>query len=130
MSGAGDINKMIAELRAIPGAIKAAAPDLAEDMRRSLAATANAGTAPDGSAWKPKKDGGRALVNAGSKIVVTAIGTVLVAVISGPEAIHHYGTKKDPQRQILPSGGSLPDTLAQAFRAGVAKPFRKVMGAG
>jgi hypothetical protein len=129
VSGAAEIDKMIASLRKLPGEIKAYVPELGKTMQKTLAASADAGTAPDGTPWKRKKDGGRALVNAGAKIVVTALGSVLVAVISGADAIHHYGTKKDPRRQILPVG-DMPDTLASAFRAGLAKPFRKAMGGG
>lgn len=130
MSGESELQEMINSLRKLPGEMKAATPEIAKGVKAAIAANIAAGRAPDGTAWKPRKDGGQALQNAAAKLDVKAIGTVVLGTISGPEAIHHYGTKKDPKRQILPQSGEMPSNIADAFRQGLIKRFDKAMGGG
>lgn len=127
--GEAELDAWVAKLRRLPHMVEAAAPDLAVALKAELDKNISAGRAPDGSTWKPKKDGGRPLVNAASAVTTRADGTVVQAVLTGPEVFHHYGTKKDPQRQILPRG-AMPESLGQAFRAKLAAKFKETMGVG
>jgi hypothetical protein len=130
LSGDSELQAMVAALRALPNELRASVPEIAEGVRGVLVANIAAGRSPDGGAWAPKKDGGKPLVNAAAALTVTAQGDVIVATVSGPEAFHHYGTKKDPKRQILPQDGTMPTGIADAFRQGLIKRFDKAMGGG
>jgi hypothetical protein len=127
--GEAELDAWVAKLRRLPEMVKAAAPELAVALKSELDKNIAAGRAPDGSTWKPKKDGGRPLVNAAAAVTTRADGSVVQAVLTGPEVFHHYGTKKDPERQILPRG-VMPDSLGLAFRAKMVEQFEKTMGGG
>lgn len=124
MNGAAQVDAWIAKLRQLPDAVGAEtlAPIVEADLKR----TASAGTSPDGTKWKQRKDGGAPLAGAAAKIVTVAAGNRVITSISGPEAIHNWGTKKDPKRQILPT--NLPDGLIGKLRSAAAQAFRRVMG--
>lgn len=130
MSGDSEMQSMIDSLRKLPGELKAATPDIAVKVKSAIAANIAAGRAPDGTAWAPRKDGGKPLANAAAALTVTAQGDTIVGTLTGPEAFHHYGTKKDPKRQILPQDGTLPTGIAEAFKRGLVKRFDKSMGGG
>lgn len=118
---------MIDNLRKLPNLYQDAQPELVSIVRAQLTATTSAGEAPDGTAWAPlKKTGGKALANAAAALTVHAVGTAIVAVVSGINALQHYGTGRIPARPQLPKG-SLPDTLAAAFKAGLVKRFQQTM---
>ena len=106
-----------------PAAAKEAAPLVADVVRTDAAA----GTAPDGKAWPPKRDGGRALPNAASAITAVANGVAVIVKLVGPYIFHHYAKGKD-QRRILPdSGAGIPPRIAAALRRATAEAFRRVM---
>jgi hypothetical protein len=108
-------------------AAKIAAPYVLEAARE----TAAAGTTPSGEAWAPKKDGGRALVNAADALSVEAVGSVVVLTLTGPEVIHNRGTTKYPKRQILPAGGAgIPANIGKALARAAKEAFDRTMGGG
>lgn len=118
------LDALISKLRRSREFIVSAAPAAAEAMQAALRATAAAGESPDGAAWAPrKKDGGRALANAANKIVVRAVGSVLLARIGWPESLHNDGTKTIPQRQILPSG-EMPPAVATAVKDSLIESWK------
>lgn len=119
----------IDRLRRLPGFVSAAAPELAVSMEQMIARQIALGQGPDGSPWPITKEGTQALRGAAAALSVRAIGTVLLAKLTGHEVYHHYGTKRLPKRQILPSG-DLPETIAEAFRRGLVKRFTRTMGGG
>jgi hypothetical protein len=121
------LDEWIAKLRSFSGFVEGAAPELAEAMRQQFERQVNAGTAPDGTPWKLTKEGDRPLKRAMSALAIRAVGTVILATLTGHHAIHHYGTKKDPTRQVLPTSG-MPATLAEAFRARLVARFNRTMG--
>ena len=125
MSGEGEIDKMIASVKRMPAILKKAAPACADVLREEITRSISAGQSPEGEAWKPRADGSRALQNAAKALTVEAHGTVVQAVLTGPEAIHHRGTKKDPRRQILPTSGTLPDAVNEGFKRALAAEFKK-----
>jgi hypothetical protein len=108
------LDALITRLRRSHQFVTTAAPAAAEAMAAALRAAAASGASPDGAAWAEKKKGGRALVNAAAKIVVRAVGTVLLARIGFPESVHNVGTKVTPKRQILPT--SMPPAVAEAIK--------------
>lgn len=128
--GMAELDAMIARVRRIPAAIKAIGPDVADAFRAELVANIEAGRGPNGEAWAPKKDGGMRLRGAAGALSVVARGTVIQAILSGPEVFHHRGTKHVPKSPILPEGGSITPTLAAAFRAVVARKFLEAVGRG
>jgi hypothetical protein len=125
--GFAQLDEMIRRIRSIPQLVTEAAPEVADTFRAQLHQQVASGRAPDGSAWKPTKGGKQPLVNAAKAIAVRAVGTVILATLSGHEVFHHYGTKVQPKRQILPFG-SLPADLASAIKAGLVRRFRQRMG--
>ncbi|MCC6557188.1 MAG: hypothetical protein IT372_29910 [Polyangiaceae bacterium] len=118
---------MIRRIRSIPRLVTEAAPEVADALRAQLAQQVASGRAPDGSAWKPTKDGKKPLAGAAKALAVRAVGTVVLATLGGHEVFHHYGTKLVPKRQILPFG-SLPAELGAAIKAGLVRRFRRQMG--
>lgn len=123
-SGGAVVDEWIAKLRALPKEVRAEqfVGIVDEDLRR----TASAGTTPDGTPWPERKEGGRALAGAADALTVTAAGNRVLAVVSGPEAIHNYGNKKDPKRQILPT--LIPPTLAGKLKREAIKRLRRALG--
>ena len=127
MSGDMQVTAWIDRLRRLPGFVSAAAPELAASMEQMIARQISLGQGPDGAPWPLTKEGTQALRGAASALSVRAIGTVLLAKLTGHEVYHHYGTKRLPKRQILPSG-DLPATIAEAFKRGLVKRFGRTMG--
>lgn len=125
--GSGQLDEMIRRIRSIPRLAAEAAPEVADALRAQLGQQVAAGQAPDGSAWKPTKDGRKPLAGAAKAIAVRAVGTVVLATLGGHEVFHHFGTERTPKRQILPFG-SLPADLATAIRAGLVRRFRRQTG--
>lgn len=106
-------------------AAKIAAPLVEKAMKR----TAAAGTTPDGQAWQPRKDGGRPLVNAADALSAEAVGPVVVGKLEGVEVLHNRGTKRMPQRQILPDlGAGIPKVIGDALTEASQKAFGRTMG--
>lgn len=125
MSGEAELDRMIAEVRAIGAVAADAAPVVAAEVETWLRGTASAGTTPTGTAWAPTKDGGRALKNAPAAINVVVIDEKTVqAQVTGHHVFHHYGTKKDPKRQIIPEEG-MPPKLGLAVQQGIVKAWRR-----
>ena len=120
-SGEAVVQGWIRALRRLPAGSDLAS-ELAPVVDAQIQASARAGTTPEGAAWKPRVDGARALKDAASATRTTAVGRSIVITVSGPAAIHNYGTKKDPQRRILPT--LLPSSWAGKLAARVFKVFR------
>ena len=123
MDGRAALDAHVARLRSLKGLVAEAMPELAAATQSEFQASAAAGTDPEGNPWPLKKDGGRALINAAGKITAQAVGLVIVAVVSGIDAIHHHGTWKDPRRQILPTKNGMPSSLKESYRAGLIRKF-------
>lgn len=135
MNDYAQLDAMIAAIRRV-GVLPATVAKRAVDpVLAELRASAAAGTSPDGQAWAPKKDGGRALENASQAVAVKASGTVITASLVGTstgdvkvQAIQHYGTKRIPARPILPmSGGGIPERIRAAILETAKKAFREAV---
>lgn len=105
----------IRDLRRLPNVLERVAPEVAGDVQAELTRTLSAGTSPDGQAWAPRKDGGRAYKGAASKLTVTAVGRIIQATIIGPEVWGARGARGAPIRQMLPT--EITGRMAQAIKA-------------
>lgn len=128
-SGNAELEGMLAVLRELPQIARQAAPELAEAVRVELQATAAAGTSATGQAWLPRKsDGGRAMADAADAIKVAAVGTSIVAVVRGPEALHHRGfSRGGVRRSILPTTSAIPPKVQTAVRDVLDAAFAHVV---
>lgn len=123
MSGAAVMNGWIASLRNVA----ASEAERVEIMRAELEAdtkrTAAAGTTPDGAAWKPTQTGAAPLQGAPEAISSSVQGSTAIVEINGHHVVHHYGTKKDPKRQIIPE--TISRSLADAFKDKLLKSIER-----
>jgi len=121
------LDEMIASLRKLGKSSKDVAKEAAPLVQQALRATAAAGTDPEGRAWKPKKDGGRPLVNAANAITTTANGTLVTTTLSGVENFHQHS--KSHERRIIPDGGAgIPQNVADALDEAATRVFARAMG--
>lgn len=112
----------------------------AETVGVALTATLTAGTSPEGVPWAPRKEGGRAYVNAASRLSTKAYGSLIRATVTGPEVYGHYGAhgthkgdgghpnkknrKPIPARPMLPDAGAgMPLSVEKALTEAARKVF-------
>lgn len=106
------------------------APAVAVVLRATITEQIAAGTTPDGTPWEPTALGAVPLQHAAKALTVQAIGSSVVARLTGPEARHHLGTASGGiVRQILPSS-ELPQAAIEAVRRVAVTGFTKVMAGG
>lgn len=127
-SANAQLTAMIAKLRALPRALTTeAAPAVAEVLDTEIRAQIARGQDPDGQPWQPTQTGAQPLRNAGKALTVKAIGNVVLARITGPEALHHMGrVAGGVVRQILPSA-RLPQSMTRAIKRVLAERFSEVV---
>lgn len=119
---AGEIDGMIASLEKLAKLGEDAAKHAAPFVDEAVKATAKAGTTPDGDAWKPKKDGGRALVHAADALSTKARGDLVTVTLRSPETFHNFSKKH--KRQILPDAGAeMPRNVVKALKKAADKAF-------
>ena len=124
-----DMIESLARLSLLPEeAAKMAAPI----VERVVKANVRAGKTPDGTPWLPKKDGGRALVNAEDHLKVTAQGTVVRVQLSGVDVIHNYGTQLGAARaqQLVASPKAFARKLESRDKRAFAKAKKAAKDAG
>jgi hypothetical protein len=128
-SGDVALRAIIAQIEALPEAlVEGAAPEIASELHAAITRQISAGTDPDGKPWDRTQQGAQPLVNAANALRVTAVGSTIVARLTGPEALHHRGAVKGGKvRQILPSN-EIPDPVAKAIRVVLDRRFRGVTG--
>lgn len=157
MSGSRELQAFIAgveKLQAMNERVAKEAEDPVAEVARKNAA---AGKAPDGSTWKPKVDGTRALPHAADAITSSVKGNAIKLTVGEPYAFHNHGagghsqtkeakrmrsrarkrqaasgTKSKfhaPRRQILPDVGEpIPKAMNDAIEASARKVFDRAMG--
>lgn len=125
-SGDVALARMIEQLSKLPEALtEDAAPEIASELHATITRQIAAGTDPNGKPWEKTLDGSRPLVNAAQALRVTAVGSTVVARLTGAEALHHRGAVKGGKvRQILPSN-EVPAPVADAIRVVLDRRFRK-----
>lgn len=103
------------------------APEIAVELDSGLRANIAAGRGPGGEQWPATKAGKPALRGAGKALSVRAVGNVVLATLTGPEARHHLGAVRGGlKRQILPST-SLPAPMSAAIARTVRRRFAAKM---
>lgn len=126
------LDRMIAELRALGAADLPAqlAKEAAPRVQEAIRATAAAGTTPEGQAWAPRKDGGRALADAAAHVTAKALGAIVRVTLAGPDVFHHFGKGSgEPRRRVIPDvGGQLPPSVAKAMQDAVAALWARIVG--
>jgi hypothetical protein len=133
--GFAALDRMIAAVERVGVLPELVAKRAAPRVQEALQRTAAAGTTPEGEAWAPKADGGKALANAPAAIEVTSSGTVITSRLVGTptgsqkvQAIQHYGTKRIPARHILPvAGAGIPEPVAKAIGDVATQAFREAV---
>lgn len=123
-----DIDVMIQALRGLGGSAFAAevAKEAMPKVLQIVRETAAKGQSPDGTPWRPRKDGAPALAKASTLITARVLGTVIQLEVPYPYSIHHNqeGTKTRPRRQILPEG-EVPPEIQRAIEEAAAKVFAR-----
>lgn len=129
-SGFAALDAMIGRLRAVRGLARAAAPAIAEELERELAANIDAGVGPDGESLKPTAKGDRPLKHAVRALSVKAVGTVILARLTGPEAKHHLGIARGHiARRILPTR-KIPSPVTASIGRILSAKFMDIMKGG
>ena len=129
MDGSSAMHDMIESLARLATLPEDAARLAAPIIEGVAKASASAGITPDGTAWAPKKEGGRALVNAAAAITVKAFGTVVQVKLEGINVLQNYGTHRIPAREIIPSRrNEMPDSYASAIQESATIAFKAAMG--
>lgn len=106
----------------LEGLTERAAQEAAPLVEAAVRKTASAGQDPYGTAWQPKKDGGRPLEHAADHVQARAVGSYVEISVEGPEAWHNQGAGGRPVRQVIPDV-EIPDTVAAAVEQGAARAF-------
>jgi len=129
MSGFAELDEMTDAVRRLGTLPDDVARRSVTYVDAAVKATAAAGTDPNGKPWAPRKDGGRALVNAAAAISTKALGPVVQVTLTGPEVIHHFGDSRVPRRQIIPDGAAgIPKGVGDALDRAAADAFAAAMG--
>jgi hypothetical protein len=120
------LDKHIARVESTPGVGKRIAPDLAKDVHRILVKNIAASVGPDGKQWQATKEGAAPLRNAARALAVSAVDSMIVMLLEGPEAKHHKGTARGRiKRLILPTRATVAP-----FREMARKAFFAAMNGG
>lgn len=135
---AADLDTLVDELRAVDELGVAIATEARADVESAARAPAAAGTAPDGTPWAPKKDGGKPLAGAAAAISAVVSGTsqaVITLILRGRYVVHNFGRKATkggglPARPILPDPrkGDVPTAITDAIRAATARVLARRFG--
>lgn len=126
--GSARLQEQIDRLRQLPTMVNRAAPKVATEFERELERNIAAGVGPDGRPWPKTKEGKLPLRNAAAALSVKAIGSVVLAKLTGIEVKHHLGAVKGGiRRPILPTG-RIPDPITKAIATVIRDEFKATMG--
>lgn len=124
------LERQVRKLRALGGTPKAIAPLLSTELRPVVDAQISAGQDPYGNAWPLTQAGAKALQNAAAYVTLRAVGTVVLATVIGPPAMHHLGKAAGRiTRRIIPLK-KIPGSWSKVARAVGIKHFRQVVHGG
>lgn len=119
-----NINALPAEL------VKRSVPAIAKALEAEIGGNVAAARGPDGKPWARTKSGDAPLKNAAQHVSVRAVGTVIIAEVSGVEAKHHKGQVKGGERRPIIPVRSIPEPLTKAIRKVLGENFREIMAGG
>jgi phage gpG-like protein len=111
--------------------VKASVPDLArkvaEKFREVTLRNVQAGLAPDGTSWKLRLDGQRALQTAANSLTFTSIDNVIVVRVRGHVGLHHLGRGRGRiLRQVIPTD-EIPQPAVDAIKEVVIEELQGVI---
>lgn len=108
-----------------------AMPDVAKRVEATWKADLAAGRDPEtGKDWAPRKrDGARPMKAAASHAVAKSAGTSVTLMVTGPDAIHHYGVRGAEPRHVVPTGSAVPLKIGNAIRLGLFPVWQKRVAA-
>ena len=100
---------------------------MARALDKELTAQIARGEDPAGNPWQLTKKGEKPLRRAARGLTVKAIGSVILARLTGNSVRHHLGSARGRiRRQVLPSS-KLTATLTKAITRVVRGEFRAAM---
>lgn len=108
---------LAAQLQAAKGATRRAAQTAAPKLQATARAQYAQGCGPDGTPWKPNKDGTfPSLARPASEIEFSASGKRIVAQADDVLRYHQEGNPKLPRRPVFPDEAEgLPEPWRQVF---------------
>jgi hypothetical protein len=119
----------IARVRALGDLGNTVAPAVATALHDELARNITAGRSPDGEQLQRTREGKQPLRNAAKALTVRAIGTTILAKLTGIEARHNNGgVRGGIKRPMLPSRvmpQAVTATLRRVINAGFTKAMRR-----
>lgn len=122
------LDEQIKRIRELPEIAQTIAPAAAKELESIMRGNIAAGEAPDGKDWKLTEQGKQPLRNAAKALTVRAIGTKVLARLTGPEAKHNLGAVWGKiKRQILPDR-RLPQAMTEALRRVSTTAYARLMG--
>lgn len=120
------LDSMIRTLRTMGDVGTQVAPAVARAFDAELHAQIRRGQGPNGEAWPKNQDGSTPLQTA--DVSVRAVGSSVVATLSGPAVLHHEGRARGRiRRQILPSS-RIPDPVIRAIHVVLRDAFARRAG--
>lgn len=122
------LDAQIARLGDLRELTRAAAPDAAREVERTLKEQIAAGTDAEGKAWPRNEDGSQPLQTAAKSLTVVPVGATVFCRLTGHIARHHRGIARGGvERAIFPAKG-IPPRMAARIRAVLARRFEATMG--
>lgn len=122
----GEIDDIIAQLRAAPERARELLPEMAAEVQLVLAENIAAERGPDGTPWPATKDGRHALKNAAGDLTSQVVGTAILVTLQAPSSLHHLGIARGGvRRPILPSKGipaPVAEALGRVVKRGLGRP--------
>jgi hypothetical protein len=121
------LRRQIDRVRSLGELPEAIAAEAATELDRQLRQQIAAGQGPDGKPWQPTADGRTPLRNAGDGLTVRAVGSVVLARLTGSAVRHHLGTARGRiKRQVLPSA-RMPQRMTATLRTIASRRFQRAM---
>jgi hypothetical protein len=120
------LDELIAKVRklgTLPTEIaRAAAPLVEAESKRSAAA----GETPFGDAWKPRKDGSRALANAAAAVTVAPVGSnIRISLVGTSTGSAKVQSIQNAARPIIPKHTTQKGGAGQGLPPGLEKAMSK-----
>jgi len=127
MAAYNQIQALILKLRELGQSTEQIAGDIAPELRKAFEENISSARSPDGVPWEPTIDGKAPLQSASKSLGVAAIGSKVLAVLSGIEARHNYGNVRGgKKRQIIPK--KITKQIFEIITDVAKRRFQMIMG--
>lgn len=122
-AGFAALDEQIRRLRSLKAVGAEVAPKVAEALRTELESQIAEGVGPGGKPWKLTKAGKVPLRNAAAALSVKAVGSAVIARLTGPTALHHLGAAAGHIRRAILPTRKLPDRAVAAIKKVILQHF-------